>query len=279
MLHFLLAVAWIFQPAQQPTAGKASPPVEVSPREADQHRIGDPWLFIRVNTEHPEQMRSSYITFEVVVGPTGAVVSATAQPPDRSVKMPADALPRAESAVRALRYQPFEREGHAVTAKLAVSVRILPPERRALQHVPFPIVKDWKSVKITLQRNACYERCPSYSVEVHGDGSIFYVGKSNVAVTGHHRAQVPRDKVFELVKLFEQADYYSLLDVYDEALLDSATEVTSIEIDGRRKQVKTWEGAVAVGMPLAVSEIELAIDRLSGSARWTRGNAENTGHR
>jgi hypothetical protein len=116
-------------------------------------------------------------------------------------------------------------------------------------------------------------------VEVHGDGRVFYVGKRNVAVTGHHRARVPRDNVLELVKLFEQADYYSLLDVYDQALLDSATQVSSIEIDGRRKQVRTWDGAVDVGMPLAVSEIELAIDRLSGSARWTCGKCRNTGHR
>ena len=259
----------VFQAKQQPPAVKPSPPVEVNSREADRHRIDDPRLlidrrlFIRVNTER----EFSYIIFEVVVDPAGAVVSA--QPLDQSVKVPPDALRQAESAVRGLRYSPFEREGHAVAAKFIEYVHLFPPELDPFRHVPFPRVKDWKSVKITLQRNACYGNCPWYSVEVHGDGSVFYEGKGHVAVTGHHRGRVPQDKVLELVKVFERTDYYSRLDQYSPCLSDPPTQVTSIEIDGWRKQVFTCDGAVE-DIPIAVSELELAIDRLSGSGRWTR---------
>lgn len=147
-----------------------------------------------------------------------------------------------------------------------------PPEVKASQHVPFPPVKDWKSVKITLQRNACYGRCPVYSVEVHGDGSVFYEGKSYVAVRGRHRGRVPQKNVVELVKLFEETDYYSLPDHFSPCMLDTPIQITSLEIDGRRKQVMTCT-AGQTDTPVAVSELELAIDRLSGSQRWIRGKA------
>lgn len=137
------------------------------------------------------------------------------------------------------------------------------------QHAPFPIVKDWKRVKITLERNACYGNCPWYSVEVHGDGSVFYVGKSNVALRGHHRGWVPQDNVLELVRAFERTDYYSLPDQFSPCPRDPPTQVTSIEIDGRRKQLFSCV-AGETDTPASVSELELTIDRLSGSARWTR---------
>ena len=149
-----------------------------------------------------------------------------------------------------------------------------PLEVNPQQHVPFPPVKDWKSVKITLQRNACYGRCPVYSVEVHGDGSVFYEGKSYVAVRGRHRGRVPRNKVVELVRLFEQTDYYSLPEHFSPCLLDTPIQITSIEIDGRCKQVTSCIAGVT-DTPVAVSDLELAIDRLSGSERWTRGKTNN----
>lgn len=159
------------------------------------------------------------------------------------------------------------------TAQPLPAVKPSPPVQvNPSQHVPFPRVKDWKSVKITLQRNPCYGNCPSYSVEVHGDGSVFYEGKSYVALRGHHRGRVPHNNVLELVRIFEQADYYSLPDQYSLCLLDSQTQATSIEIDGRRKQMVNCTAGEKPAPP-AVSELELAVDRLSGSERWTRGNA------
>lgn len=153
------------------------------------------------------------------------------------------------------------------------AVKPAPPvEPNRSQHVPFPQVKDWKSVKITLQRNACYAECPWYNVEVHGDGSVFYAGKSYVAVRGHHRDRVPQNNVLELVRMFEQADYYSLPAQYSPCLLDSETQVTSIEIDGQRKQLFSCTDGENPAPP-AIFKLEEAIDGLSDSVRWTRGNA------
>jgi ankyrin repeat protein len=146
---------------------------------------------------------------------------------------------------------------------------LLPPELTVTRHVPFPKVKDWKSVKITLARTAGQLK---YSVEIHGDGTVLYKGQDFVVFTGSHRGAVPQANVIDLVKSFEQADYFSLRDEY---LLGgtNATITTSIEFDGRRKQVVDSLG-VGMGMPTSVRELEKSITVLSGALRWTEGNDE-----
>jgi hypothetical protein len=93
-----------------------------------------------------------------------------------------------------------------------------------------------------------------------------------VALGGEHRGTVSVDNVLELVKLFEQADYFSLSDKYvADVTGDASTYTTSIQFDGKFKQVVDDIG-LELGMPIAVQELELAIDRLSDSERWTEGN-------
>jgi hypothetical protein len=278
MLTLLLAAAILALPAQQSASDQNPPPapIQVSRKEAAQHAIcdGDQWLYLRV----PENQWSfaSSIEVTVVVDTTGAIISSVPQvaSTDGNHRVPSSVLAQAEAMVRTVHFKPFERAGHPVSVTFDWYVELLPPELKPAQHVPFPKVKDWKTVKITLARTGgCFGSCPSYKVEVRGDGSVLYEGQGGVAFTGVHRGLVPQSNVIELVKLFEKADYYSLRDEYWYDITDNATQTTSISIDGRQKQVVDYIG-LSAGMPLAVEQLELAIDRLSGSERWTRGNSE-----
>jgi ankyrin repeat protein len=151
---------------------------------------------------------------------------------------------------------------------------VLPPELVPKRKIPFPTVHDWDSVRITLRRTGCFGSCPSYRVEVHGDGTVLYEGQAFVAVTGSHRGSIAKETVVELVNAFRDADYYSLQDEYVWDATDLPTFETSIEIDGRLKRVEDYAGG-QIGMPLTVSKLEAEIDRLADTGRWTKGN-ENT---
>ncbi|HEX3092688.1 MAG TPA: ankyrin repeat domain-containing protein [Candidatus Angelobacter sp.] len=277
MLHLLLTAAILALPIQQQVDGQDKPPapIQVSRREAAAHAIGDgdQWLYLRV----PQSQWSSFssIKVTVVVDTTGAIISSVPQvaSTDGNHRVSSSVLAQAEAMVRTLRFKPFERVGHPVSVTFDRNVELLPPELKPAQRVPFPKVKDWKTVKITLARTGCFGSCPSYKVEVRGDGSVLYQGQGYVAFTGVHRGLVPQSNVIELVKMFEKADYYSLRDEYQTNMTDNPTQTTSISIDGRQKQVVDYIG-LSAGMPLAVAQLELAIDRLSGSERWTRGNSE-----
>ncbi|HLJ88756.1 MAG TPA: ankyrin repeat domain-containing protein [Candidatus Angelobacter sp.] len=172
-----------------------------------------------------------------------------------------------------LRFRPFEDQGHPVQARFETQIAIRDLNEKVVKHIPFPQIHDWSSIKIVLSRTGCFGTCPSYRVEVHGDGTVLYDGGSFVAIKGSHRASISRDTVSEMVEVFRVADYFSLKDKYIWAATDLPTYTTSISIDSRAKEITDYAGE-HVGMPESVSKLEDAIDRLSGVERWTKGNSE-----
>ena len=271
MKAFLLAALLLPLTAQQ-TTQPVQDTIAVQDWEADQHLIGDP-PFLRVGRDLAGRMRFSSIEVQVTVDAGGSVIavdSSAMQGSDREI--PPETIAAAESLVRLLRFRPFERDGHPVTAKFQEDVFLLPPEVVPVRNLPFPKVTSLKLVKITLQRSGCFGTCPAYGIVVRGDGTVEYDGEGYVAFTGHHRGTVPKENVLELLKLFKASDYYSLDDEYSMSVTDQATYHTSIEVNGKRKAVRDYVG-LEVGMPLAVMRLENEIDRLSGSERWIKGNA------
>jgi hypothetical protein len=264
MFNLLLAAAMILPPFQQAAAPASKPaPIRVFDSEINEHALSHDPLYLRTAGRWP----FSGITITVVVDTRGLVVSALAQPENQEKDAQPALLIQAEAMVHGLQFKPFYREGHPVSVTFYRRVTCLPQELVPAQHVPFPKVQDWNSIKITLERTVCYGMCPSYKVELHGDGTVLYEGRSSVAVKGSQSASVPQANIAELVKLFEQADYYSLRSEYKSGITDNPTQTTSIEIDGQRKQVVDYVG-LYLGMPVSVTKLEEAIDRLSGDARW-----------
>jgi len=244
-------------------------PVRASEKEVENHRIGKrPILRLQLGQPESSELAMAGTWVEVTVGPDGAVASAIGNDQLRE-----SLRTQAEAAVRSLKYRPFERTNHPVRVSFREWVGVYPPELKPLWHTAFPTVHDWKSVVITLDRTGCLGTCPSYRVELHGDGTVLYDGRSFIAIEGRHRGTVPDENVRELVNQFRDADYYSLRNEYVLGVTDAPTYETSITIDGRLKKVKDYEG-LQMGMPMAVSDLEISIDHLADTERWTKGNAE-----
>jgi len=245
-------------------------PFPVSIDEVREHLIGDPPI-VRVSLPQREAaiLGMEGVSVRVTVDANGAVLSAVA---DKNVS--ADIKSRVESAAKTTQYRPFERNGRPVRATFEEQVGVLPPELVPKRHVPFPTIHDWNSIRITLSRTACFGTCPAYRVEIHGNGTVLYEGQMYVALTGTHRGSIGKETVSELVEAFRNIDYYSLQDEYVWGATDLPTYETSIAIDGKSKAVKDYAGE-QVGMPLSVSTLEMEIDRLVDTERWTKGN-QNT---
>ena len=148
------------------------------------------------------------------------------------------------------------------------------PEAETAEHrevrVPFPEIHDWNSLRITLSRGACYGTCPIYEIAIHGDGTVLYEGRDYVRTKGKKEMQISHSSLVELVDTFRKVDYFSLADRYVAGVTDNPTYVTSISFDGVSKSVVDYVGR-NVGMPPGVSDVEAAIDRLSGASKWIRG--------
>lgn len=272
MLHLLLYAVLLTQILEAQPKPAPAPPVQISEREALQHRQDRESLFLYVPKEHGFE---DYIEVSVTVDRTGSIMSTHVDLTgrNRDYKNSPAILSQAEALVRNLKYSPFTRAGKPVVVQFTENVFLLPPELKPAKHVAFPQVKDWNSVKIGLSRTTCYGTCPSYSVEISGNGAVTYTGSYYVTFAGTHHGFIPPQTVITLVKEFEKADFYSLAGEYVSSVTDNPTQKISISIDGLRKEVVDYVGLQS-GMPLSVERLEEEIDRVSGSARWTRGNAD-----
>ncbi len=229
--------------------------VEILEAEAAEHRIGDRGpIYTNLGSGH------FTATFEVVVGTDGKAVSA-----QTSTGFIGDLT----ALCKTWQYKPFERNGQPVAAKVKESVTILQIGERPEAHVPFPEVHDWNSLRITLSRSGCYGTCSSYEIEIHGDGTVLYDGHAYVGTRGKRKKRISHASLVKLVDTFRKADYFSLAAGYVSGVTDNPTYVSSISFDGVSKSVLDYVGRAA-GMPPDVSDVEAAIDLLSGASNWIR---------
>lgn len=223
--------------------------------EVSKHRI------TRLAVVH-EKMPAGYteveVFFHVVVNTSGQVESTTALHMNKPEQWEKD---QAEAAEKLQRFRPFRRWGIAVRAAFEDVVWIVPPVEWVPHPVPFSAIQNWSTLRIRLSRTGCYGVCPSYSIEVRGDGEVLFEGEQYVAV-GHHQSRISREAVDRLVAAFRDADYFSLKDEYVSMITDNPTCTSSIEFDGHRKSVKDSVGFTA-GMPAVVEPLENKIDQIA----------------
>ena|SRR5438445_9510076 len=67
-----------------------------------------------------------------------------------------------------------------------------------------PKPRDLGSVSITLERTPCYGHCPVYTVTVHGNGMVEYLGKSNVDIPGAQMTTVDPQRILDLLRSFKR---------------------------------------------------------------------------
>jgi hypothetical protein len=233
-------------------AQDSKPTVKILEAEAAEHRIGDRGpIYTNFGDKH------FIAAFEVVVGTDGKAVSA---------RMLTGFISDLTPLCKTWQYRPFERNGQPVAAKLRESIAILPIGERPVEaHVPFPEIHDWNSLRITLSRSGCYGMCSTYEIEIHGDGSVLYDGQAFVGTMGKQKLQISHASLIKLVDTFRKVDYFSLAAGYASGVTDNPTYVSSISFNGESKSVLDYVGQAA-GMPHGVSDVEAAIDRLSGAS-------------
>lgn len=95
----------------------------------------------------------------------------------------------------------------------------------------FPPVKDWKSVRIALERTSCFGSCPAYKVEVR-DGVVRYRGTYPASVAGERTGEITRPELQQLVDEFRRADYMKLSSRYGGLVMDASTAKISVSVDG-----------------------------------------------
>jgi len=161
-------------------------------------------------------------------------------------------------AARKRHYEPFLREGKPIEAVLQIEVQVGP---KRIPPVPFPEVRDLKSVVVELARG-------SHSLRVTGDGDVFYEGH-HACIEGKHTGKISREKLLELIEAFRRAKYFSMEDQYGGIATDSSPDVICLQIGAQKKSVDDWSEA-----PEELTRLEDRIDELAGSKKWVACNED-----
>lgn len=201
----------------------------------------------------------------LTVSPTGDVLDAVPSGNTQMLKF----WPQLKDEVIRWKFVPFETNGKPVTAEVEEYIDIVPPERFPKHHVAAPVVRPNSKISIKLQRTGCLGTCPSYTVTVANNGTVFDGG--SVVAPGLHTDKFDPYEVHKLAETFVANDFYSMDAMYRTAVTDSPTYTLAISIDGHTKEVIDYVGSQN-GMPAVITELEDAVDELARTERWIEGS-------
>lgn len=171
------------------------------------------------------------------------------------------------------RYAPFTQGKLPVQAVFSEHIG---EEEEPKEHVPLPAAPI-ETLRVRLEHGPCYGGCPSYSVEVSGDGHVTYTGVDYVDVLGEHPYQVPREDVAGLLPKLRAGDLWSMRPRYRAMATDIPAYTLVIRLGHDEHRIVDYGGSM-VGMPAAVSDFEQAVDQAAHADKWVVFSGEALEH-
>jgi hypothetical protein len=139
--------------------------------------------------------------------------------------------------------------------------------------------KNLSSVHIELTRGSCLGACPVYSLTIHGNGQIEYLGKYNVKVHGRETAAISKEQVTEILAVLHRI---GLVDLEDRAFrwcYDTPRVTLLLSIDGKSKRLVSDAACVGgrLGKQAQFVSATDQIENIVGTARWVKceGQCQN----
>jgi hypothetical protein len=266
-------------PLHAEAVADTAPAVIADESEIYQHRILPEPIVLTPWTDISKTETEYHWDFDLTIDTQGSVVAATLRSGSDQLR------DQAALAARTARFKPFQRNGQAIPARLAYTIRSQTADYIGPGDRPFPKTPPPESTTIALLRTGCFGTCPQYRVEVLGSGAVTYRGDHNVLVKGEHHWHVDAQAVSALLNQFRRAEYFKLKGSYELPVTDLPTYVTSLTIGTQGKFVLDYGGsgfAAAIAstsfggedphMPPVVTKPEDAIDQVSGVLSWVNGD-------
>jgi hypothetical protein len=129
------------------------------------------------------------------------------------------------------------------------------------------VMPDNPDALIQMRRSACaVGPCSSYGVSIFLDGTVVYDGRQDVAVIGQRKAQMPPERVSELISMIDSIGF---LDLPQSCCLCHGTSAYQlVTLDYRPGSVQRTI-LHDTGCTSALTDLERLIDSAAGTQRWT----------
>ena len=153
----------------------------------------------------------------------------------------------------------------AVTSVAALLYIWLPSKSYNFSHP-----KDINALTIQMARGPCYGSCPSYTLTIHGNGLVEYIGVRHVRVQGSQVSAVCQKRVVQLLQSLDRARFSSLEDRAFAWCFDSGSVSVSVSVDGKTKRIVSDDSCTGSKSGLQAKFVKSAaeIDTIVGSDKW-----------
>lgn len=151
------------------------------------------------------------------------------------------------------------------------------PATPPLSKLGIPIVdgeSELSQVEIVLERTKCLGWCPSYVVSLRGDRTGTYQGRSYVKTDGTHKLTVSPDDLLWLLRLFDEADFFSIDHKDTFKITDVPSTFVTLRVGARTKRVENrWNGVEGSDgrdtvFHRSLADLASAIDNAVGIESW-----------
>jgi len=89
----------------------------------------------------------------------------------------------------------------------------------------------------SIERTACYGRCPMYKATFMDNGEVKYVGKGFVDKVGTYKTLISEEDVRLIKNNIVEYDYFNLDSLYPTPITDFPSSITEVNLNGNRKKV------------------------------------------
>lgn len=121
----------------------------------------------------------------------------------------------------------------------------------------------------TINRTACYGRCPMYQAIFMDNGEVKYIGKRFVDNVGTYTTLLTEEEVKEIENQINTANYYSFDSIYPTLITDFPSCITEVNLNGKYKRVLNRQNP-----PQALRAYEQFLDRLLENRDWKKVSDE-----
>lgn len=138
------------------------------------------------------------------------------------------------------------------------------PGEEAASDAPVPATdQPSDSLVFSIERGACFGKCPFYRLHVFESGFATYEGLGNMDKMGLHHGHVSADTLQLLITEAEKAGFFDMKAEYDRPVTDLPSTTISVRRNGELKKVKG-----RVDPPAAFKQLALRVEEILLPMDW-----------
>jgi len=125
----------------------------------------------------------------------------------------------------------------------------------------------------SIERTACYGRCPMYKITYMDNGQVIYIGRRFVEKVGTYTTLLNEEEINSIKEMAEDFGYFDLDSLYPTSISDFPSCITEVSFNGKRKRVIDRHDP-----PRSLKTFEKFLDSLVEEKKF-RKESDNTDYR